>query len=183
MIKKLLCFFLAFALVSTLTVLAENPEGSASEYTFQISTDEAADINTDVNTESQPHEAPATGEGFHQNRPDGSKPPEMPTTENGGAQGKRKNGPGQDVMFSPDDFGQGMPPSGFQQGEFDRGGFQPGGFFGEQGGMREKQGTDIVTQQTKGIMDYLTEYSTAITAMVLLALAFVFVIFYKRKHY
>lgn len=60
-----------------------------------------------------------------------------------------------------------------------------GGMDGMNGGMREDtQNTENgETASQDGILDLIKIYSTPITAVILLALAFVFVLFYKRKTY
>ena len=175
MVKKLLYIFLICAAISALPVFAENTGNGNGDFDSQSTPPEISD-GMNVSPDRQQEETPAPTDGFRFSPDGGNNQQNFPTSENGtGSQGKRENGPGQNGGFSPEGFGQ--------QGGFDRGGFQPGGFFGEQGGMPGSQATDTAVQQTKGIKDYLKEYSTAITAMILLAFAFIFVIFYKRKRY
>ena len=58
-----------------------------------------------------------------------------------------------------------------------------GGFPGQMSpGMTEQeQSTDEISENK--ILTFVKSYSTPITSIVLLLLAFVFVIFYKRKNY
>lgn len=60
-----------------------------------------------------------------------------------------------------------------------------GGMGGMNGGMpgntQNTENAETVSQG--GILDFIKTYSTPITSVILLALAFVFVIFYKRKTY
>lgn len=75
---------------------------------------------------------------------------------------------------------------GEQPGEFGnggRGGMSDMGDMGGFGGMQEPQSENTVQPTEEAETPVLTEYSTPVISIVLLALAFVFVIFYKRKTY
>ena len=53
-----------------------------------------------------------------------------------------------------------------------------GGFFGNM-----QNGQNTAAKQPTGFLGFVKTYSTPITSVVLLGLAYLFVIFYKRKHY
>ena len=59
-----------------------------------------------------------------------------------------------------------------------------GGFRGGMTGNNQNEFiNDNQGKASGGISDFLKEYSTPVTAIILLILAFIFVIFYKRKNY
>ena len=68
-----------------------------------------------------------------------------------------------------------------QSGNSPFGGGMPEGMEGFPGNMQGAQNTDV--QQTTGFLGFVKTYSTPITSVVLLGLAFIFVTFYKRKNY
>ena len=68
-----------------------------------------------------------------------------------------------------------------QGGNQQFGGQFPGGMDGFPGNMQSSQNT--AEEQPMGFLGFVKTYSTPITSVVLLGLAFIFVIFYKRKNY
>ena len=72
---------------------------------------------------------------------------------------------------------------GEQPGEFGNGGRGGMRDMGGFGGMQEPQSENTVQPTEEAENPVLTEYSTPVISIVLLALAVVFVIFYKRKTY
>ena len=68
-----------------------------------------------------------------------------------------------------------------QGGNSPFGGGIPGGMGGFSGNMQSGQNTEV--QQPAGFLGFVKTYSTPITSVVLLGLAFIFVIFYRRKNY
>ena len=62
------------------------------------------------------------------------------------------------------------------------GGQMPGGMGGFSGNMQNFNG-QTQEEQPKGFLGFIKTYSTPITSVVLLGLAFIFVIFYRRKNY
>ena len=61
-------------------------------------------------------------------------------------------------------------------------GQMPGGMGGFPGNMQNFNG-QIQEEQPAGFLGFIKTYSTPITSIVLLGLAFIFVIFYRRKNY
>lgn len=61
------------------------------------------------------------------------------------------------------------------------GGRMPDGMGGFSGNMQNSQNT--AAEQPTGFFGFVKTYSTPITSVVLLGLAFIFVIFYRRKNY
>ena len=69
-----------------------------------------------------------------------------------------------------------------QGGNQQFGGQMPGGMGGFPGNMQNING-QTQQEQPKGFLGFVKTYSTPITSVVLLGLAFIFVIFYRRKNY
>ena len=69
-----------------------------------------------------------------------------------------------------------------QGGNQQFGGQMPGGMGGFPGNMQNFNG-QTQEEQPKGFLGFVKTYSTPITSVVLLGLAFIFVIFYRRKNY
>ena len=69
-----------------------------------------------------------------------------------------------------------------QGGNQQFGGQMPGGMGGFPGNMQNLNG-QTQEEQPKGFLGFVKTYSTPITSVVLLGLAFIFVIFYRRKNY
>ena len=61
------------------------------------------------------------------------------------------------------------------------GGGMPEGMGGFPGNMQGSQATEA--EQPTGFLGFVKTYATPITSVILLGLAFIFVIFYKRKNY
>ena len=68
-----------------------------------------------------------------------------------------------------------------QNGNSPFGGQMPEGMGGFPGNMQSSQ--NAATEQPTGFLGFVKSYSTPITSVVLLGLAYLFVVFYKRKHY
>ena len=68
-----------------------------------------------------------------------------------------------------------------QGGNSPFGGEMPEGMNGFPGNMQSGQNT--AAEQPTGFLGFVKTYSTPITSVVLLGLAFIFVIFYRRKNY
>ena len=68
-----------------------------------------------------------------------------------------------------------------QGGNRQFGGQMPGGMGGFSSNMQGSQNTAV--DQPMGFLEFVKTYSTPITSVVLLGLAFIFVIFYRRKNY
>lgn len=73
-----------------------------------------------------------------------------------------------------------MPENAEGRSMFGQGGFHPGGFSGDRMNMQNNPG---MNSESFGFTAFLKEYTTPVISIILLALAFVFVIFYKRKNY
>ena len=68
------------------------------------------------------------------------------------------------------------------EGQSQFGGEFPGGRGGFPGNMQNDAQNTQTVQET-GVSGFVKTYSTPITSVVLLGLAYLFVVFYKRKHY
>ena len=83
---------------------------------------------------------------------------------------------------------QGMqPPENFDPSKMPEG-FSPpmggdGNFRGGMGGFPGEMKNNSQNAEQKDFLGFVKTYSTPITSVVLLAFAYLFVIFYKRKHY
>lgn len=87
---------------------------------------------------------------------------------------------------APDSGRNGMGGNS-QFGGFGNSGNSPeNGFFGNRGGFsgNMQNGTQNGTQpEAQGFAGFVKEYSTPIASVILLAIAYAFVLLYKRKHY
>lgn len=125
--------------------------------------------------------------------PSGEMPPAIPEGEMPPAIPESEMTPSQDSGSAEFENGQQTQPSDSENikdtttdttnensNRMQRGGMG-GGMGGMQGNTQKTENTETASQS--GILDFIKTYSTPITAVILLALAFVFVIFYKRKTY
>ncbi len=186
MLKKVILTVLSLCLILTMGVVAEK-ENPAEETTTEITTQQ-----------------PQDGAGFRQGgRGNMSMPPE------GMNRGQRPEG----NFTPPQDAGTFTPPEGMfapaqsseetnntealapqtdqstpqeetqmSDGNAPFGGQMPGGFDGFPDN-RQNLNQDTNVQQPQGFTGFVKTYSTPITSVILLAFAFVFVIFYRRKNY
>ena len=76
-----------------------------------------------------------------------------------------------------------MPQGGWNMIPEQNGGIPAGDFRGNRGDMPNFQNPTSQVNQDKSFIDILKEYFTPILSLILLAFAFLFVIFYKRKKY
>lgn len=131
---------------------------------------------------AEPPQMPPDGERMGGGRHGGGQPPQMQGSENAMStdMGNVEGSTNEDTTQSdavPDDAQMQQPSGG-------RGGF--GGSGGGMGMMPEdfQQQGDMATQTgTKSILQFAKEYSTPIISVILLFLAFPFVIFYRKKNY
>lgn len=116
-----------------------------------------------------------TAAGASQQMPQGERP-----------QGGRANmgmPPGGDMQGrTPPDMPNGEQSGQAQDGNRQFGGQMPGGMGGFPGNVQNFNG-QTQEEQPKGFLGFVKTYSTPITSVILLALAFIFVIFYRRKNY
>lgn len=112
-------------------------------------------------------------------KPQGNAPADRTAPADNGAQA-----PSPQTNINPDNeagdtVGE-VPADGEGQPQF--GGRFPGGMGGFNGGMQEGAQPVQSSQQT-GFAGFVKTYSTPITSVILLGLAYVFLFLYKRKHY
>ena len=155
MFKKVILMVLALCLMFSICVTAENVNSNASD---------------DAMVQEMPRQR---GEFDGSNMPQGGfdpsrMPSDAPTFEGDNQMGENSSSQENGMQT------KGAPP------QF--GGQMPGGMGGFSGNMQNAN-VEERTEQETGFMAFVKEYQTPVTAMVLLILAYVFVIFYKRKHY
>lgn len=203
MLKKVIPIVIALCIIAGVTVMAENenmPEGdSAPEISEQI----PQNIE-ELPKDSENMDIPPSG-GMQ-----GRTPPNMPNGEmprEGMNRGQRPQG----NFTPPENMGEFIPPQGeFNPPQnnqennteaivpqtdgnestenpkvFDDsqqfGGQMPENMGGFPGNMQNGQNT--AEEEPMGFLGFVRTYSTPITSVILLGLAFIFVIFYRRKNY
>lgn len=168
MLKKAILIFLSACLIFSITATAENIQETNGE------------IPQSVQGEA-PSQMPPMGEMPRSGRPSGDfAPPQNNGAESANAQQPQENAqhPQENAQHPQGDFnaqGGGQMPGRNPW----NGGQMPNGFGGF-GNMQNNQNTE---SQPKGFWGFVKTYATPITSVILLILAFIFVIFYKRKNY
>ena len=189
MIKKVLPIILCLIFVFGISVSAANTQGDTPTENSQT-TEEMP------NCQERPQGGGRGNMGMPPNMPSGEAPPElpegmtppempngeMPPQMNGQANAENQQQSGQSSSGSNAENGtaseENANPDRIQRGEGNMGGFR-----GEMPpGMTEQEQSTEEKAENK-ILTFVKTYSTPIISVVLLALAFVFVIFYKRKTY
>ena len=170
MIKKILPIILCLILVFGISVSATNIQGDAPTENSQT-TEEIP------NRQERPQGGGRGNMGIPPEMPNGEMPPKM----NGQANTENQQ-TGQPSSGSNAENGtateENTNPDRIQRGEGNMGGFR-----GEMPpGMTEQEQSTEEKAENK-ILTFVKTYSTPIISVVLLAFAFLFVIFYKRKSY
>ena len=189
MIKKILPIILCLILVFGISVSAANTQGDTPTENNQT-TEEMP------NRQERPQGGGRGNMGMPPNMPSGEVPPElpegmtppempngeMPPQMNGQANAENQQQSGQSSSGSNAENTMGTEgnanPDATQRGKGNMGGFR-----GEMApGMTEQEQSTEEKTENK-ILIFVKTYSTPIISVVLLAFAFVFVIFYKKKTY
>ena len=171
MIKKILPIILCLILVFGISVSATNIQGDAPTENSQT-TEEIP------NRQERPQGGGRGNMGIPPEMPNGEMPPKM----NGQANAENQQQSGQSSSGSNAENTTATEgntnPNAIGRGEGEMGGFR-----GEMPpGMTEQEQKTEEKAENK-ILIFVKTYSTPIISVVLLAFAFLFVIFYKRKSY
>ena len=188
MIKKILLIILCLILVFGISVLAANTQSDTPTENNQTKEEMP-------NRQERPQGGGRGNMGMPPNMPSGEVPPELPE---GMTPPEMPNGempPQMNGQTNTENQQTGQPSSGSNAengtateentnlDRIQRGEGNMGGFRGEMPpGMTEQEQNTEEKAENK-ILTFVKTYSTPIISVVLLALAFVFVIFYKRKTY
>ena len=189
MIKKILPIILCLILVFGISVSATNIQGDTptenSQTTEEMPNRQERPQGGGRGNKGMPPNMPS-GEVPHE-LPEGMTPPEMPNGEvphqmNRQANTENQQQSGQSSSGSNAENGtaaeENTNPDATQRGEGNMGGFR-----GEMpSGMTEQEQSTEEKTENK-ILTFVKTYSTPIISVILLAFAFVFVIFYKKKTY
>ena len=176
MLKKVIPIVLSLCLIFSISVMAENTQGNENI----------------PNTSS---ERPVRGDFDPSKMPEGFTPPDGDFTppQNSGEFTPPQSNESNNVEASVPETNEGVAeenPKGTENGEESGhtqsgnspfGGQMPEGMGGFPGNMQS--GQNAATEQPTGFLGFVKTYSTPITSVVLLGLAYLFVVFYKRKHY
>ena len=167
MLKKVIPIVIALCLILSISAMAENINGENESRAPQVSGQMPADAGARPQGARGPMGAPPEGEFVP---PEGGGVPKQDANANSNAE----NTP------QPEDNAAGNPqiPGGNRQ----FGGQMPGGMGGFPGNMQNFNGQTQEEQPT-GFWGFARTYSTPITSVILMALAYIFVIFYRRKNY
>ena len=195
MIKRIIPIILCLILVSSISVSATNTTEDTiaenSQATEEFPQRQGRPQGGGRGNMGTPPEMP-NGE-MPPDLPEGMAPPEMQSRENQDEGNVPPQINGQVATENPEQNNQANNDSNADNGavpkengnldRVQRGGGNMGGFPGQMSpGMTEQeQSTDEISENK--ILTFVKSYSTPITSIVLLLLAFVFVIFYKRKNY
>ena len=174
MIKKIL-FILCLTLSFSLCVVAENTENPAAVEETAPTFDGRPGTGGMRRPRGEMGERPQMGE-----------PPAMPAGERPGVVEREASVTTEGETTAQNDTSEAeQQPAGWQGdrpfGDNGGQGRMPGGMPGQMNGEAMQEST--AGQTDTSFLGFVKTYSTPITAMVLLALAFVFVICYKRKRY
>ncbi len=189
MLKKVIPIVLMLCLLFSISVMAEN-ENPVSEETIP-------EVSQQMPQGAE--ERPQGGRGNMGMPPSddmqGRTPPNMPSGEmpsEGMNRGQRPSGnftPPQNndtnnnaEATTPQDGDTSAENSQIPNGNHQFGGQMPGGMGGFPGNMQNFNG-QTQEEVPMTFLGFVKTYSTPITSVILLALAFVFVVFYRRKNY
>jgi len=176
MVKRIIIYAVCFLMCFSSTVLADEVNDATQQQTDQTIQQEMR------------QDFPMQGERmggrpreFGRQMPtEGQRPPEITMPDSGNMpdfqvpdNGNMPKMP-QDDEYTTDDENTIRIPRGGMGGEGQFGGFP---------WMQDSAGAQTAAEAPTTFKSILTEYFTPIVSLVLLALAFVFVIFYKRKNY
>ena len=171
MIKKILPIILCLILVFGISVSATNTQGDTPTENNQT-TEEMP------NRQERPQGGGRGNMGMPPNMPNGEMPPQMNGQAN--AENQQQSGQTGSGSNAENDTAteENTNPDRIQRGEGNMGGFR-----GEMppGMTEQEQNTEEKTENK--ILTFVKTYTTPIISVVLLAFAFLFVIFYKRKSY
>lgn len=190
MLKKVIPIVLSLSLIFSISVMAEN-EGVINDGTTPELTQEMPMQGGQQGTPPQmPNgERPQGGNRMGQMPQGDFTPPqnnetnsaETPLQENNVPRNEGNQGVNTAPESAPENNSQNPNNAGGENAPQDRQfpeGMQ-GGFPGEMGNNIQ----NAQTEQQTGFVGFVKAYSTPITSVILLMLAFVFVFFYKRKNY
>ena len=186
MLKKVMPVVLSLCLIFSISVMAENT--AINENTPNAS------LERPVRGDFDPSKIPE-GDFDPSKMPEGFTPPEGDFTlpQNFGEFTPPQSNESNNVEASVPETNEGVAeenPKGTENGEESGhtqsgnspfGGQMPEGMGGFPGNMQS--GQNAATEQPTGFLGFVKTYSTPITSVVLLGLAYLFVVFYKRKHY
>ena len=189
MIKRIipiiLCLILVFSISVSATNTTEDTIAENSQATEEFPQRQGRPQGGGRGNMGTPPEMP-NGE-MPPELPEGMTPPEMPNGEmppqmNGQANAENQQQSGQSSSGSNAENGTATEENA-NSDRIQRGEGNMGGFRGEMPpGMTEQEQSTEEKAENK-ILTFVKTYSTPIISVVLLAFAFVFVIFYKRKSY
>ncbi len=186
MLKKVITITIALCLIFSISVMAENAQGNenipntSSERPMRGDFDPSKMPQGDFDPSKMP-------EGF--TPPNGKFTPSQNTGEFTPPESSKNNAeavtpPANENVTTENQQTQenGEESNRTQGGNQQFGGQMLGGMGGFPGNMQSFNGQ---TQEDapKGFLGFVKTYSTPITSVVLLGLAFIFVIFYRRKNY
>jgi len=190
MLKKITPIVLSLCLILGISVTAENTSGN--ENIPSTSSERSMRGDFDPSRMPQGNFDPSRmpqGNFNPSNMPEGFTSPEgdfTPPQSNESSNTETNVTPtneNEDVTEdNPQTFENGNESDKMQNGNSPFGGQMPGGMGGFPGNMQNAQNV-ATEEQSTGLWGFVKTYSTPITSVVLLALAFVFVLFYKRKNY
>ena len=188
MLKKIIPIVLSLCLIFSISVMAENEntivEDSAPEMSERIPQN-AEDVSQGSENMGMPPSGNMQGR-TPTNMPNGEMPREgmnsvqrtsgnfTPPQSNDVNNNTAETVPQTDGSASEENL---QAPDGNRQ----FGGQMPGGMGGFPGDMQNNQQSQEETPMT--FSGFVKTYSTPITSVILLVLAFIFVIFYRRKNY
>lgn len=187
--KKVIPIVLMLCLLFSISVMAENENSISEETVPEVSEQIPQDVE----------ERPQGGRGNMGVPPSGDRqgrtPPNMPGGDippegmNRGQKTSDNFTPPQsndinnnDEATTSQDGDTSAENSQMPNGNHQFGGQMPGGMWGFPGNMQNFNG-QTHEEVPMTFLGFVKTYSTPITSVILLALAFVFVIFYRRKNY
>ena len=178
MLKKVIPIALSLCLIFSISAMAEN---TASDENIPNTSSERS-IRGNFNSSKMPQsdfDPSKMPEGF--TPPEGGFTPPQSVENNDNTETSAPETNEGVPEGNPQEMENGEETGQAQNGNSAFGGQMPGGMSGFPGNMQS--GQDTATEQSTGFLGFVKTYSTPITSVVLLGLAFIFVIFYRRKNY
>lgn len=172
MLKKVIPIVLSLCLIFSISVMAENTTGNENI----PNTSSEKPMHEEFDSSKMPQ-----GDFDSSKMPEGFTPPEggfapPKSVENNNAETNEVV-----TEENPQPSENGEESGQTRNGNSPFGGQMPGGMGGFPGNMQNNQQSQEETPMT--FSGFVKTYSTPITSVILLVLAFIFVIFYRRKNY